>query len=194
MSRPTRQEAENAVKTLLCWVGEDPDREGLKETPARVAKAYEEWFSGYKDNPEDFLRRTFREVDGYDELIILKNIDFESHCEHHLAPIIGKVQVGYLPDRKVVGISKLARVVETFAKRMQVQESMTAQIANCINEALKPKGVGVVIEGVHQCMTTRGIRKPGVSMVTSQLLGVFRSDPKTRAEFLSIIGKSNNVS
>ena len=193
MSRTTRQEAENAVKTLLNWVGEDSDREGLKATPARVAKAYEEWFSGYKDDPVDFLTRTFREVDGYDELIILRDIDFESHCEHHLAPIIGKVQVGYLPNHKVVGISKLARVVETFAKRMQVQESMTAQIAHCINDVLKPKGVGVVVEGVHQCMTTRGIRKPGVSMVTSQLLGEFRSDPRTRAEFLSIIGRSTNI-
>jgi len=191
VSRTTRQEAENAVKTLLNWVGEDSDREGLKATPARVAKAYEEWFSGYKDDPVDFLTRTFREVDGYDELIILRDIDFESHCEHHLAPIIGKVQVGYLPNRKVVGISKLARVVETFAKRMQ--ESMTAQIAHCINDVLKPKGVGVVVEGVHQCMTTRGIRKPGVSMVTSQLLGEFRSDPRTRAEFLSIIGRSTNT-
>lgn len=190
MSRPTRKEAEEAVKTLLNWVGEDPDREGLKSTPGRVAKAYEEWFSGYKDDPVDFLRRTFREVDGYDELVILRDIDFESHCEHHLAPIIGKVQIGYLPDRKVVGISKLARVVETFSKRMQVQESMTAQIANCINDVLKPKGVGVVVEGVHQCMTTRGIHKPGVSMVTSQLLGAFRSDPRTRSEFLNIIGRS----
>lgn len=191
MPRPTRKEAEDAVKTLLNWVGEDPDREGLRATPARVAKAYQEWFSGYKDDPIDFLRRTFREVDGYDELVILRDIDFESHCEHHLAPIIGKVQVGYLPDRKVVGISKLARVVETFAKRMQVQESMTAQIAHCINDVLKPKGVGVVVEGVHQCMTTRGIHKPGVSMVTSQLLGAFRSDPRTRSEFLNIIGRSN---
>ena len=191
MSRPTRKEAEDAVKILLNWVGEDPDREGLRATPARVAKAYQEWFSGYKDDPIDFLRRTFREVDGYDELVILKDIDFESHCEHHLAPIIGKVQVGYLPDRKVVGISKLARVVETFSKRMQVQESMTAQIAHCINDVLKPKGVGVVVEGVHQCMTTRGIHKPGVSMVTSQLLGAFRSDPRTRSEFLNIIGRSN---
>ena len=191
MSRPTRKEAEDAVKILLNWVGEDPDREGLRATPARVAKAYQEWFSGYKDDPIDFLRRTFREVDGYDELVILRDIDFESHCEHHLAPIIGKVQIGYLPDRKVVGISKLARVVETFAKRMQVQESMTAQIAHCINDVLKPKGVGVVVEGVHQCMTTRGIHKPGVSMVTSQLLGAFRSDPRTRSEFLNIIGRSN---
>ena len=191
MSRPTRKEAEDAVKILLNWVGEDPAREGLRATPARVAKAYQEWFSGYKDDPIDFLRRTFREVDGYDELVILRDIDFESHCEHHLAPIIGKVQVGYLPDRKVVGISKLARVVETFAKRMQVQESMTAQIAHCINDVLKPKGVGVVVEGVHQCMTTRGIHKPGVSMVTSQLLGAFRSDPRTRSEFLNIIGRSN---
>ncbi len=194
MSRPTRKEAEDAVKILLNWVGEDPDREGLRATPARVAKAYQEWFSGYKDDPIDFLRRTFREVDGYDELVILRDIDFESHCEHHLAPIIGKVQVGYLPDRKVVGISKLARVVETFAKRLQVQETMTAQIANCINDVLKPKGVGVVVEGMHHCMTTRGIHKSGVAMMTSQLLGDFRSDPRTRAEFLNIIGRSTQIS
>ena len=190
MSRPSRTEAENAVRTLLRWLGDDPEREGLRATPSRVAKAYEEWFAGYRDDPVEYLRRTFYEVDGYDEMIVLRDIAFESHCEHHLAPIIGKVQVGYVPDRKVVGISKLARVVETFAKRLQVQEAMTAQIANCINDVLKPKGVGVVVEGVHQCMTTRGIHKPGVQMMTSHLLGDFRSDPRTRAEFLNIIRRA----
>jgi len=194
VSRPSREDAENAVRILLSWVGDDPDREGLHATPARVAKAYEEWFAGYKEDPVEFLRRTFYEVDGYDEMIVLRDITFESHCEHHMAPIIGKVQIGYLPNKKVVGISKLARVVETFAKRLQVQETMTAQIANCIHDVLKPKGVGVVVEGVHQCMTTRGIHKPGVAMITSQLLGDFRSDPRTRAEFLNIIGRSAQIS
>ena len=194
MSRPTREETENAVRTLLKWIGADPDREGLIATPSRVAKAYEEWFAGYKEDPVEFLRRTFYEVDGYDEMVVLRDITFESHCEHHIAPILGKVQVGYLPDRKVVGISKLARVVETFAKRLQVQETMTAQIANCINDVLKPKGVGVVVEGMHHCMTTRGIHKSGVAMMTSQLLGDFRSDPRTRAEFLNIIGRSTQIS
>ena len=193
MSRPTREQAENAVRTLLRWVGDDPDREGLRATPSRVVKAYEEWFAGYSEDPVEFLRRTFYEVDGYDEMVVLRDIHFESHCEHHIASIIGKVQVGYLPDRKVVGISKLARVVETFAKRLQVQEAMTAQIANCINDVLRPKGVGVVVEGVHQCMTTRGVHKPGVAMITSQLLGDFRSDPRTRAEFLNIIGRSTRI-
>ena len=188
-ARPSREEAELAVRTLIRWIGDDPDREGLLGTPARVVKAYEDWFGGYRDDPVEFLRRTFYEVDGYDELIVLRDIGFESHCEHHMAPIIGKVHVGYLPDRNVVGISKLARVVETFARRMQVQESLTAQIAHCIQDVLKPRGVGVVIEGVHQCMTTRGIRKQGVSMITSQLLGHFRSDPRTRAEFLNMIGR-----
>ncbi len=187
--KPSREEAELAVRTLIRWIGDDPDREGLRGTPARVVRAYEDWFSGYRDDPVEFLRRTFYEVDGYDELIVLRDIGFESHCEHHMAPIIGKVHVGYLPDRKVVGISKLARVVETFARRMQVQESLTAQIAHTIQDVLKPRGVGVVIEGVHQCMTTRGIRKHGVSMITSQLLGHFRSDPRTRAEFLNMIGR-----
>ncbi|MGI9257390.1 MAG: GTP cyclohydrolase I FolE [Gammaproteobacteria bacterium] len=191
MSRPTREEAEKAVRVLLGWVGDDPDREGLKATPGRVVRAFEEWCSGYNDDPVEFLRRTFYEVDGYDEMIVLRDIGFESHCEHHMAPIIGKVHVGYLPDRKVVGISKLARVVETFSRRLQVQETMTAQIAHCIQDVLKPKGVGVVVEGVHQCMTTRGIHKPGVAMITSQLLGHFRSDPRTRAEFLNIIGRAN---
>ena len=193
MSRPTREETESAVRTLLKWIGDNPDREGLIATPSRVAKAYEEWFAGYKEDPVEFLRRTFYEVDGYDEMVVLRDITFESHCEHHIAPILGKVQVGYLPDRKVVGISKLARVVETFAKRLQVQETMTAQIANCINDVLKPKGVGVVVEGMHHCMTTRGIHKSGVAMMTSQLLGDFRSDPRTRAEFLNIIGRSTQI-
>jgi GTP cyclohydrolase IA len=191
VSRPTRDEAEAAVRTLLRWIGDDPDREGLKATPSRVAKAYEDWFSGYREDPVDFLRRTFYEVDGYDEMVVLRDISFESHCEHHMAPILGKVHIGYLPDRKVVGISKLARVVETFSRRLQVQESMTAQIAHCIQDVLKPKGVGVVVEGRHQCMTTRGVRKQGVSMITSQLLGHFRSDSRTRAEFLTIIGRPN---
>ena len=189
MTEPTREDAEAAVRTLLRWIGDDPDREGLRGTPARVARAFEEWFGGYREDPVEFLRRTFYEVDGYDEMVVLRDISFESHCEHHMAPIIGRVHVGYLPDRKVVGISKLARVVETFSRRLQVQESLTAQIAHCIHDVLKPKGVGVVVEGVHQCMTTRGVRKQGVSMITSQLLGNFRSDPRTRAEFLNIIGR-----
>jgi len=191
VSRPSREETEQAIRVLLGWVGENPDREGLKATPERVVKAFEEWYSGYKEDPVEYLRRTFYEVDGYDEMIVLRDIGFESHCEHHMAPIIGKVHVGYLPDRKVVGISKLARVVEAFSKRLQVQESMTAQIAHCIQDVLKPKGVGVVIEGVHHCMTTRGIHKLGVAMITSQLLGDFRSDPRTRAEFLNIIGRAH---
>ena len=191
MSRPSREEAEQAIRVLLGWVGDDPDREGLKSTPKRVVKAFEDWFSGYKEDPVEYLRRTFYEVDGYDEMIVLRDIGFESHCEHHMAPIIGKVHVGYLPDRKVVGISKLARVVEAFARRLQVQEAMTAQIAHCIQDVLKPKGVGVVIEGVHHCMTTRGVHKSGVAMITSQLLGDFRSDPRTRAEFLNIIGRAS---
>lgn len=189
MTRPTRDEAEQAVSTLLRWAGEDPTREGLTETPARVVRAYEDWFSGYADDPVEFLRRTFREVDGYDEMIILRDIRFESHCEHHMAPIIGRAHIGYLPNRAVVGISKLARVVEAFSRRFQVQEAMTAQIANCIQDVLEPRGVGVVIEAVHQCMTTRGIHKEGVSMITSQLLGTMRTDPRTRSEFLDMIGR-----
>jgi GTP cyclohydrolase I len=185
--KPSRKKAEEAVHTLLLWAGEDPRREGLLDTPKRVARAYEDWFSGYKDNPVSFLQRTFREVEGYDEMIVLRDISFESHCEHHMAPIIGKAHVGYLPDRKVVGISKLARVVEAFARRFQVQEKMTAQIANCIQDVLQPKGVGVVVEAVHQCMTTRGIHKSDVSMVTSQMNGTFRKDARTRAEFLRMI-------
>jgi GTP cyclohydrolase I len=185
--KPSRKAAESAVETLLLWAGEDPTREGLIDTPKRVAKAYEDWFSGYKENPVEFLKRTFEEVEGYDEMIILRGITFESHCEHHMAPIIGHAHVGYLPRNKVVGISKLARVVDSFARRFQVQEKMTAQIAHCIEDVLNPKGVGVVIEASHQCMTTRGVHKSGVSMVTSQMLGAFRKDARTRAEFLQMI-------
>ena len=185
--RPSRDQAEKAVRTLLLWAGEDPDREGLAETPRRVAYDYEDWFSGYQADPGRFLKRTFEEVDGYDEMIVLRNIEFDSHCEHHMAPIIGRAHVGYLPTNKIVGISKLARVVDAFARRFQVQEKMTAQIANCIWDVLSPKGVGVVIEAEHQCMTTRGIHKSGVTMVTSQMLGSFRKDARTRAEFLSMI-------
>ena len=188
-TRPDRKRAEKAVETLLLWAHEDPGREGLIDTPKRVVQAYEDWFSGYKVDPVRFLQRTFEEVEGYDELIVLRDITFESHCEHHMAPIIGVAHVGYLPNNKVVGISKLARVVETFARRLQVQEKMTAQIASCIEKVLKPKGVGVVIDAVHQCMTTRGIHKSGVSMVTSQMLGSFRKDARTRSEFLRMIGK-----
>lgn len=185
--RPTRNQAEEAVRTLLLWAGEDTRREGLLDTPKRVAAAYEDWFSGYKMNPIEFMKRTFEEVEGYDEMIVLRDIEFESHCEHHMAPIIGRAHIGYMPTNKVVGISKLARVVEAFARRFQVQEKMTAQIANCINDVLVPKGVAVVIEASHQCMTTRGIHKTGVSMVTSQMLGAFRKNAKTRAEFLRMI-------
>ena len=185
--RPSRAQAEEAVRTLLLWAGEDTRREGLLDTPKRVASAYEDWFSGYKDDPVAFLKRTFEEVEGYDEMIVLRDIEFESHCEHHMAPIIGKAHVGYLPENKVVGISKLARVVEAFARRFQVQEKMTAQIANCINDVLVPRGVAVVVEAAHQCMTTRGIHKTSVSMVTSQMLGAFRNSAKTRAEFLRMI-------
>lgn len=188
--RPSRSQAEDAIRTLLLWAGEDPCREGLIDTPIRVARAYEDWFSGYNQSPVEYLERTFEEVDGYDEMIVLRDIAFESHCEHHMAPIIGKAHVGYLPKNKVVGISKLARVVEAFARRFQVQEKMTAQIANCIQNVLQPKGVGVVIEAKHQCMTTRGIHKSDVSMVTSQMLGTFRKDARTRAEFLRMIDAS----
>ena len=172
----SRQQAEDAVRTLLKWAGDDPAREGLLDTPKRVAKAYEDWFSGYALDPDDYMARTFEEVGGYDEMIVLRDIEYESHCEHHMAPIIGKVHVGYLPNGKVVGISKLARVVEAYARRFQVQEKMTAQIANCIQRALQPRGVGVVVEGAHECMTTRGIHKRGVSMVTSKMLGSFREE------------------
>lgn len=186
-SSVTQAQAEEAVRTLLRWAGEDPAREGLLDTPRRVAEAYGDWFSGYREEPRAYLERTFEEVAGYDELIVLRDISYESHCEHHMAPIIGKVHVGYLPRGKVVGISKLARVVESYARRFQVQEKMTAQIAQCIQDVLQPRGVGVVVEGAHECMTTRGIHKRGVSMVTSKMLGSFRDDARTRAEFLQFI-------
>ena len=185
----SRDQAEDAVRTLLRWAGEDPAREGLLDTPKRVVRAYRDWFSGYTLDPDDYLQRTFEEVAGYDELIVLRDIHFESHCEHHMAPIIGRVHVGYLPDGKVVGISKLARVVDAYARRFQVQEKMTAQIADCIQRVLQPRGVGVVVDGAHECMTTRGVHKRGVSMVTSKMLGNFRDDARTRAEFLQFIGR-----
>ncbi|HEY3520293.1 MAG TPA: GTP cyclohydrolase I FolE [Rhodanobacteraceae bacterium] len=183
----TREQAMGAVRTLLRWAGDEPTREGLRDTPKRVVDAYREWFSGYAEDPEEYLRRTFEEVAGYDEMIVLRDIKFESFCEHHMAPIIGRAHVGYLPDGKVVGISKLARVVDAFAHRFQVQEKMTAQVATCINNILGPRGVGVVIDATHQCMTTRGVHKRGVSMITSQMLGTFRDDARTRAEFLRFI-------
>ncbi len=186
--RPTQDEAEAAVRVLIRWIGEDPDREGLLETPSRVIKAYDEQFSGYGLDGEDILRRTFSETEGYDEMVVLRDIRFESHCEHHMLPVIGRVHVAYLPDKRVVGISKLARLVEVYAKRLQIQEKLTAQIANTIKDVLQPKGVAVVIEAAHQCMTTRGIHKPGATMVTSRMLGAFRSDPATRREFLGMIG------
>jgi GTP cyclohydrolase I len=186
-SEVTREQAEAAVRTLLRWAGDDPAREGLLDTPKRVANAYRDWFSGYAIDPADYLRRTFEEVAGYDEMVVLRDIEFESHCEHHMAPIIGRAHVGYLPTNKVVGISKLARVVEAFARRFQVQEKLTAQIAYCIQDVLAPRGVAVVVEASHQCMTTRGVHKTGVSMVTSQMLGDFRDDARTRTEFMKII-------
>ena len=187
-ARPSREEAEEAVRTLLLWAGDDPGREGLLDTPKRVTKAFGEWFEGYNVDPEEILSRTFEEVEGYDEMVILRNVRFESHCEHHLAPIIGRAHVAYLPDHRVVGISKLARLVDAYGKRLQIQEKMTAQIANTLNEVLKPKGVGVVIEASHGCMTTRGIHKSGLTMVTSQMIGAFRDQGETRREFLAAIG------
>ncbi|MCW5571008.1 MAG: GTP cyclohydrolase I FolE [Steroidobacteraceae bacterium] len=188
----TREEAEEAVRTLLRWAGDDPGREGLLDTPRRVVEAYGEWFSGYSIDPGEYLRRTFEEVAGYDQMIVLRNIEFESHCEHHMAPIIGRAHVGYLPTDKVVGISKLARVVEGFARRFQVQEKLTAEIASCIEEVLKPRGVGVVVDAAHECMTTRGVHKRAVSMVTSYMTGTFRDDPRTRAEFLQFIDMASS--
>jgi GTP cyclohydrolase IA len=179
--------AEEAVRVLLRWAGEDPGREGLRDTPRRVVAAYLDWYSGYDIDPREYLRRTFEETAGYDEMVVLRDIEFESHCEHHMAPIIGRAHVGYLPTNKVVGISKLARVVDAYARRFQVQEKMTAEIAGCINTVLKPRGVGVVVEAVHECMTTRGVHKRGVSMITSNMLGTFRSDARTRSEFLTFI-------
>ena len=186
-SKVSRTAAEQAVRTLLRWAGEDPRREGLRETPRRVVDAYRDWYSGYGVDPREYLRRTFEETAGYDEMVVLRDIEFESHCEHHMAPIIGRAHVGYLPTDRVVGISKLARVVDVYARRFQVQEKMTSEIARCIDEVLRPRGVGVVIEAVHECMTTRGIHKRGVSMITSQMLGTFREDARTRAEFLRFV-------
>jgi len=186
----SRSAAEEAVRTLMLWAGDDPRREGLVDTPQRVVDAYRDWFSGYQIDPAAYLRRTFEEVGGYDEMIVLRDISFESHCEHHIAPMIGRVHIGYLPANKVVGISKLARVVDGYARRLQVQEKLTAQIADCIAEVLKPRGVGVVVDAAHECMTTRGVHKRSVSMVTSRMFGTFRSDARTRGEFLSFIGIS----
>ena len=187
--RPSRAEAEDAVRTMIRWAGEDPNREGLIGTPDRVVRAWEEFFRGYAEDPHEILARTFEEIEGYDEMVVLKDIRFESHCEHHLLPIIGLAHVAYLPKTRVVGISKLARLVEAYAKRLQIQEKMTAQIAGAIEDVLQPDGVAVVIEAAHQCMTTRGIHKPGATMVTSRMLGGFRSDQKTRREFLAMIGQ-----
>src|SRR5687767_1545053 len=190
-SRVSQQQAENAVRVLLQCAGERPAREGLRHTPTRVVRAYRDWFSGYLSDPADYLRRTFEQVEGYDETIVLRGIEFESHCEHDMAPIIGRAHVGYLPTNKVVGISKLARVVDGYARRFQVQEKLTAQIAQCIDGVLRPRGVGVVIDAVHQCMTTRGVHKRSVSMITSKMLGAFREDARTRAEFLRFIDIDN---
>lgn len=185
--RPTREEAEHAIRTLIRWAGDDASREGLLDTPSRVARAYEDFFRGYAEDPEAILSRTFEEIEGYDEMVILRDIRVESHCEHHMVPIIGVAHVAYLPNRRVVGISKLARVVDAYARRLQIQEKLTAQIANTINDVLQPRGVAVVIEAGHECMSTRGVHKPGVSMVTSRMLGAFRDDPSTRREFLSMV-------
>ncbi len=187
-TRPSREEAEDAIRTLIRWAGDDPEREGLLDTPSRVAHSYEEFFRGYAEDPVDLLQRTFEETEGYDEMVLLKDIRFESHCEHHMVPIIGKTHIAYLPRRRVVGISKLARLVELYAKRLQIQEKMTSQIANAIDQILQPDGVAVVIEASHQCMTTRGVHKPGVVMVTNRMVGAFRDNPTTRGEFLAMIG------
>src|ERR1700761_3219601 len=192
LGRPTRDEAEAAVRVLLRWAGDDPQREGLLDTPARVVRSYEEFFAGYAVDPREILARTFSEVDGYDEMIVLKDIRFESYCEHHMVPIIGRAHVAYLPKHRVVGISKLARLVDAFAKRLQIQEKMTAQIATTLANVLRPKGVAVVIEAAHQCMTTRGVHTPGVSMIPSHMLGAFRTDPSTRREFLAHIDLDGN--
>lgn len=188
VARPTREEAEEAVRILIRWAGDDPAREGLLDTPSRVVRSYDEFFAGYRSDPADILARTFSEVGGYDEMIVMNDIRFESHCEHHMAPIIGKVHIGYLPDQRVVGISKLARLVDVFAKRLQIQEKMTADIADTLQRVLQPRGVAVVIEASHQCMTTRGVHKPGSSLVTSRMLGAFRENPATRREFLGMLG------
>ncbi len=192
VERPTRADAEAAVRTLLKWAGDNPHREGLLDTPSRVVKAYEQWFKGYDEDPVAMLQRTFEEVEGYDEMVVLRDIRFESYCEHHMAPIIGKAHVAYVPTDRIVGISKLARVVDAFAKRLQVQEKMNAQIANTLMDVLKPRGVAVVLEAEHHCMSTRGVHKPGVSMVTSTMLGAFKTDRDLRRDFMSIIGTPVN--
>jgi GTP cyclohydrolase IA len=191
--RPTRASAEAAVRTLIRWAGDDPDREGLVGTPARVVRAYEEWFAGYFEDPREYLKRTFEEVGGYDEIVLLRDIRFESHCEHHIAPIIGRVHIGYLPRHRIVGISKLIRLIDVYAKRLQVQEKMTAEIAKCLKSVLNPFGVGVVVEAAHECMTTRGVHKTDVTMVTSCMLGTFRTRAETRQEFLSAINLKDGV-
>jgi len=193
MAKPSRQEAEDAVRVLIRWAGDDPEREGLVNTPSRVVKSYSEFFAGYDIDPADLLTTTFSEVNGYDEMVVLKDIRFESYCEHHMVPIIGKAHIAYLPDNRVVGLSKLARLVDAYAKRLQIQEKMTVQIADMLNETLRPKGVAVMLEAAHQCMSTRGVHKAGSSMVTSRMLGAFRDDPSTRREFLSIIGNSSSI-
>ena len=193
LDRPSREEAEEAIRTLIRWAGDDPSREGLVQTPARVARAYTEFFSGYLSDPMAILATTFSEVDGYDEMVVLKDIRFESYCEHHMVPIIGRAHVAYLPDHRVVGISKLARLVDTYAKRLQIQEKMTVQIADALNTVLQPKGVGVILEAAHQCMSTRGVHKPGASLVTSRMLGAFREDPSTRREFLAIVSTGGSA-
>jgi GTP cyclohydrolase I len=187
IARPSVEEALDAVRTLIRWAGDNPDREGLLETPDRVVRAYGEWFSGYEEDPAQVLSKTFEETNGYDEMVVLRNMRFTSFCEHHMAPIIGKAHVGYLPARRVVGISKLARLVDVYARRLQIQEKMTAQIADTISEILEPKGVGVVVEAAHQCMTTRGVDKPGSTLTTSRMTGAFRTDPSTRREFLAAL-------
>lgn len=187
-SRPSRAAAEAAIRTLIEWAGDDPDREGLAGTPERVARAYEEFFEGYQVDPDSILATTFEETDDYDEMVVLRDIRLESHCEHHIVPIIGKAHIAYLPAGRVIGISKLARLVDVYAKRLQIQETLTAQIADTIDRVLEPRGVAVVIEAAHQCMTTRGIKKPGVSMVSSRMLGAFRTELATRQEFLSLLG------
>jgi GTP cyclohydrolase I len=189
----TQADAEDAVRTLIRWAGDDPAREGLRETPARVARAYKEFFRGYGVDPVQVLKRTFEETDGYDEMIVLKDMRFESHCEHHMAAIIGRAHIAYLPSKRVVGISKLARLLDVYAKRLQIQEKLTAQIANTLNDVLQPRGVAVVIDASHQCMTTRGVHKPGTSMITSRMLGAFRSDASTRREFLAFIGMPHGI-
>ena len=191
-AKPSRSDAEAAVRTLIRWAGDDPDREGLVDTPDRVVRSYEEFFSGYAADPKAILERTFEEVEGYDEIVLLRDIRLESHCEHHMVPIIGKAHVAYMPHRRVVGISKLARLVEAYAKRLQIQEKLTSQVANAINEILQPLGTAVVIEAAHQCMTTRGVQKAGVTMVTSRMLGTFRENGETRRELLAMIGNTSS--